>query len=92
MYLEFTAEAWLEKQNGRRPPTGPVPPLACAEDGRFLGVVSRTTLMRFLDRTTPPVPPPQTERAPLHLNPAFPHAASEPVVSAPLSSSAGARP
>ena len=72
--------------------SAPCPLPVCDTQGRLLGVVSRTTLMRFLDRTTPPVPPPQTERAPLHLNPAFPHAASEPVVSAPLSSSAGARP
>ena len=72
--------------------SAPCPLPVCDTEGRLLGVVSRTTLMRFLDRTTPPVPPPQTERAPLHLNPAFPHAASEPVVSAPLSSSAGARP
>lgn len=48
MYLEFTAEAWLEKQNGRRPPTGPVPPLACAEDGRFL--LPTGTLFQMLAR------------------------------------------
>lgn len=72
--------------------SAPCPLPVCDTEGRLLGVVSRTTLMRFLDRTTPPVPPPQTERAPLHLNPAFPHAASEPVVSAPLSTPTGARP
>ena len=43
---------------------GPMGSASCplpvvAEDGRFLGVVSRTTLMKFLDRDTPPVPPPR---------------------------------
>ena len=47
--------------------------------GKFLGVISRTTMMRFLDRDTPPVPPPQPERAPLQLNPQFPSAGADPV-------------
>ena len=38
--------------------SAPCPLPVVAEDGRFLGVVSRTTLMKFLDRDTPPVPPP----------------------------------
>ncbi|WP_343592938.1 glycine betaine/L-proline ABC transporter ATP-binding protein ProV [Paracidovorax wautersii] len=35
-------------------------------DGRFRGVVSKTTLLRFLDRDTPPVPPspPQADDVP----------------------------
>ena len=49
--------------------------------GRYLGVVSRTGLMRFLDRDTPPVPPPQEESAPLQLNPHYPSAA-DPVAQA----------
>jgi len=52
------------------------------EAGIYLGVVSRTTLMRFLDRDTPPVLPAQPEVAPLHLNPQFPHQAVDPVVKA----------
>ncbi len=39
---------------------------------RYLGVISRTTLLRFLDRDTPPLLPPQDERPPLKLNPEFP--------------------
>ena len=36
-------------------------------NGRFRGVVSKTTLLRFLDRDTPPVPPspPQADDAAL---------------------------
>jgi len=52
------------------------------EAGIYLGVVSRTTLMRFLDRDTPPVLPAQPEVAPLQLNPQFPHQAVDPVVKA----------
>ena len=48
-------------------------PLPVVADGRkFLGVISRTTLLRFLDRDTPPVPPPQRVRSPITLNPLFP--------------------
>ena len=58
-------------------------PLPVIDDaGRYLGVVSRTTLMRFLDRDTPPVLPAQPEVAPLQLNPRFPHQAADPVVKA----------
>ena len=39
---------------------------------RYLGVISRTTLLRFLDRDTPPLLPPQEERPPIQLNPQFP--------------------
>ena len=60
----------------------PCPLPVVDETGQYLGVVSRTTLMRFLDRDTPPVLPAQREVAPLQLNPAFPHQASEPVVKA----------
>ena len=42
------------------------------EDRKFLGVISRTTMMRFLDRDTPPVPPPQPVQPPVTLNPLFP--------------------
>ncbi|KKW68951.1 glycine/betaine ABC transporter ATP-binding protein [Lampropedia cohaerens] len=40
----------------------PYPLPVVAADGRFLGVVSRTRLLRFLDRETPPIPadPPHT--------------------------------
>lgn len=47
-------------------------------DGRFLGVVSRTTLMRFLDRDTPPVPPPQAELPPVQLDRQPPHDGAAP--------------
>ncbi|QEA14161.1 glycine betaine/L-proline ABC transporter ATP-binding protein ProV [Comamonas flocculans] len=58
-------------------------PLPVIDDaGQYLGVVSRTTLMRFLDRDTPPVLPEQPEVAPLQLNPQFPHQAAEPIVRA----------
>lgn len=56
--------------------SAPCPLPVVDEAGRYLGVVSRTGLMRFLDRDTPPLPPQQEERAPLHLNPHFPQAAS----------------
>lgn len=42
------------------------------EQERYQGVISRTTLLRFLDRDTPPLPPPQDERPPIQLNPEFP--------------------
>jgi glycine betaine/proline transport system ATP-binding protein len=49
--------------------------------GHYQGVISRTTLLRFLDRETPPLPPPQEERPPLKLNPQFPSGqADTPVV------------
>lgn len=38
------------------------------DDGKYLGVVSRTTMLRFLDRETPPVPPPQKEIPPITLH------------------------
>ncbi|MFC4620704.1 glycine betaine/L-proline ABC transporter ATP-binding protein ProV [Comamonas nitrativorans] len=41
------------------------------EQERYQGVISRTTLLRFLDRDTPPLPPPQDERPPIQLNPEF---------------------
>ena len=41
------------------------------EDGKYLGVISRTTMLKFLDRATPPVPPPQKEIPPIKLNPHF---------------------
>jgi glycine betaine/proline transport system ATP-binding protein len=50
------------------------------EAGQFLGVVSRTTMLKFLDRDTPPVPPPQDEVPPIQLNPQFPAHAVEPAV------------
>jgi len=50
----------------------PCPLPVLGEAGEFLGVISRTTLLRFLDRDTPPVPPPQAVQPPLTLNPLFP--------------------
>ncbi|WP_353235607.1 glycine betaine/L-proline ABC transporter ATP-binding protein ProV [Diaphorobacter ruginosibacter] len=38
------------------------------EDGKYLGVISRTTMLKFLDRDTPPVPPPQREIPPVTLD------------------------
>lgn len=62
--------------------TAPCPLPVVNEEGAFLGVVSRTTMFRFLDRDTPPVPPSQApeEVEPLTLNPHFPTGASEPIV------------
>ena len=62
--------------------SAPCPLPVVADDGRFLGVVSRTTLMKFLDRDTPPVPPPQTERQPVALNPQFPEGTASPIAPA----------
>ena len=58
----------------------PFPAPVVNEDGKFLGVVSRTTMLKFLDRDTPPVPPPQIEVPPIQLNPQFPAHAAEPAV------------
>lgn len=52
--------------------TAPCPLPVLGEDRKFLGVISRTTMMRFLDRDTPPVPPPQPVQPPVTLNPMFP--------------------
>ena len=41
------------------------------EQERYQGVISRTTLLRFLDRDTLPLLPPQDERPPIQLNPEF---------------------
>ena len=41
------------------------------DDGKYLGVISRTTMLKFLDRATPPVPPPQKEIPPVKLDPNF---------------------
>jgi glycine betaine/proline transport system ATP-binding protein len=40
-------------------------------DSRYLGVISRTTMLKFLDRDTPPVPPPQQEIPPITLEASF---------------------
>jgi len=45
----------------------PCPLPVVDEAGKYMGVISRTTLMKFLDRDTPPVPPPQPERPPVQL-------------------------
>jgi len=45
----------------------PCPLPVVDEAGKYVGVISRTTLMKFLDRDTPPVPPPQPERPPVQL-------------------------
>lgn len=58
----------------------PCPLPVLDEQGRLLGVVSRTTMLRFLDRDTPPVLPPQPERPPVTLNPHFPASASSPTL------------
>lgn len=52
--------------------TAPCPLPVLGEDRKFLGVISRTTMMRFLDRDPPPVPPPQPVQPPVTLNPLFP--------------------
>ncbi len=39
-----------------------------ASDGRFCGAISKTTLLRFLDRDTPPVPPSPHIELPKALN------------------------
>jgi len=52
--------------------SAPCPLPVLGEDRKFLGVISRTTMMRFLDRDTPPVPPPQPVQPPVTLNPMFP--------------------
>ena len=59
--------------------SAPCPLPVVDEDGIYQGVISRTTLMKFLDRDTPPVPPPQAEVPPIQLNPHFPAQASTPV-------------
>ncbi|MFN3732295.1 glycine betaine/L-proline ABC transporter ATP-binding protein ProV [Comamonas testosteroni] len=41
------------------------------EEGKYLGVISRTTMLKFLDRATPPVPPPQKEIPPITLDQHF---------------------
>lgn len=41
------------------------------EEGKYLGVISRTTMLKFLDRATPPVPPPQKEIPPIKLDQHF---------------------
>ncbi|MBD7961384.1 glycine betaine/L-proline ABC transporter ATP-binding protein ProV [Comamonas avium] len=51
--------------------TAPCPLPVLGESRKFLGVISRTTMLRFLDRDTPPVPPPQPVQPPVTLNPLF---------------------
>ena len=50
----------------------PCPLPVLNEENKFLGAISRTTMLRFLDRETPPIPPQQSIQAPLTLNPLFP--------------------
>lgn len=52
--------------------TAPCPLPVLGESREFLGVISRNTLLRFLDRDTPAVPPPQETQPPIKLNPLFP--------------------
>jgi len=47
--------------------TAPCPLAVIDEEGKYVGIISRTTLMKFLDRDTPPVPPPQAVRPPVQL-------------------------
>ena len=49
----------------------PFPLPVVDEDGKYLGVISRTTMLKFLDRATPPVPPPQKEIPPVKLDTHF---------------------
>ncbi|MEG0141356.1 MAG: glycine betaine/L-proline ABC transporter ATP-binding protein ProV [Comamonas sp.] len=49
----------------------PFPLPVVDEDGKYLGVISRTTMLKFLDRATPPVPPPQKEIPPVKLDTNF---------------------
>lgn len=58
----------------------PCPLPVLDEQGKLLGVISRTTMLRFLDRDTPPVLPLQQERPPVTLNPHFPTSASSPTL------------
>jgi len=51
--------------------TAPCPLPVINDEGKFLGIISRTTMLRFLDRETPPIPPAQSASAPLKLNPLF---------------------
>lgn len=53
----------------------PYPLPVLDDDGKLLGVVSRTRLLRFLDRDTPPLPPTET---------AAPEALPPPVLAGPL--------
>lgn len=48
--------------------TPPFPLPVVDEEGKYLGVISRTTMLKFLDRDTPPVPPPQKEIPPIKLD------------------------
>lgn len=50
----------------------PCPLPVLGDECRLLGVISRTTLMRFLDKDTPLVPAPQPIAPPIQLNPLFP--------------------
>jgi len=52
--------------------SAPCPLPVITHERKFLGVISRTTMLRFLDRDTPPVPPQQPALAPVTLNPLFP--------------------
>ena len=49
-------------------------------NGKYLGVISRTTMLKFLDKTTPPTPPASPEIQPIQLNPHFPLHAQEPAL------------
>ena len=50
----------------------PCPLPVVDEDGKYLGVISRTTMLKFLDRDTPPVPPPQKEIPTIKLDTSVP--------------------
>ena len=52
--------------------SAPCPLPVIGTQRQFLGVISHTTLMRFLDRDTPPVQAAPASPPPLKLNPLFP--------------------
>ncbi|WP_157667454.1 glycine betaine/L-proline ABC transporter ATP-binding protein ProV [Comamonas serinivorans] len=52
-------------------------------NGQYLGVISRTTMLKFLDRDTPPVPPPQQDVPPVTLNPQYPAGSPQAALSTP---------
>ena len=59
----------------------PFPLPVVDEEDKFVGVISRTTMLKFLDRDTPPVPAtPQEQVPPVQLNPHFPAQSQQAVI------------
>ncbi len=53
--------------------TAPCPLPVLGEDRKFLGIISRTTMLRFLDRDTPPGATTTAGAAPRHTQPPVPY-------------------